>query len=64
MQDLVDFGHVVANSKVISKEVEILNHGSKSGDFKLKYSGEHPIAVIPSAGTIPPGSAQKIKVCI
>ena len=35
---------------------------SKAGDFKIKYSGDKPIAIIPSAGSIPPKSVQLIKV--
>ena len=62
IQDSVDFGHVVANSKVISKEIDVSNHGSKAGDFKIKYTGDKPIAVIPSCGTVPPGATQKVKV--
>ena len=58
----VNFRNVVANSKVIAREVSIYNHGSKDGEFKLKYSGDKPIAIIPSSGKIPPNSAQIIKV--
>ncbi|CAH1800026.1 unnamed protein product [Owenia fusiformis] len=58
----VDFGNVVKNSKVIAKEVTLYNHGSKAGDFKIKYSGDQPIAIIPSSGTVPAKTAQIIKV--
>ncbi|KAK3775916.1 hypothetical protein RRG08_017206 [Elysia crispata] len=60
--DGVDFGTVVANSKVVAKEITLTNTGSKSGDFKIKYTGLKPIAFIPSSGTVPPHSEQKIKV--
>ena len=60
--DHVDFGNVVANSKVVAKEITITNTGSKSGDFKIKYVGERPIAIIPNTGTVPPFSEQKVKV--
>ena len=58
----VDFGNVVANSKVIVKEILLYNHGSKEGDFKIKYSGDKGISIIPSSGKVPPSSAQVIKV--
>ncbi|XP_035825915.1 cilia- and flagella-associated protein 47 [Aplysia californica] len=60
--DEVDFGTVVANSKVVAKEITLTNSGSKNGDFKVKYPGDKPIAIIPNSGTIPPYSEQKIKV--
>ena len=60
----VNFGNVVANSKVIAKEVTLYNHGSKEGEFKLKYSGDKPIAIIPSSGKVPANSAQLIKVLL
>ena len=52
----------MAKSKVISREIPLFNHGSKAGDFKIKYSGDKPIAIIPSAGSIPAKSVQLIKV--
>ena len=58
----VNFGNVVANSKVISREIMLANHGSKAGDFKMRYSGDKPITVLPPSGTVPPGSAQIVKV--
>ena len=59
---MVDFGNVVANSKVNSREISVYNHGSKDGDFKIKYTGDKPIAIVPSSGKVPPHSAQVIKV--
>ena len=63
MEEPVDFGNVVANSKVIAKDILLYNHGSKEGEFKIKYSGEKGISIIPSSGKVPPNSAQVIKVC-
>ena len=60
----IKFGSVVANSKVIAREAVIYNHGSKEGEFKLKYSGDKPITVIPSTGKVPPQSSQVVKVNI
>ena len=58
----VNFGNLVANSKTISKEIALTNHGSKSGEFKIKYSGDKPIVIMPSSGSVPPKSVQLIKV--
>ena len=58
----MNFGNVVANSKVISREIQLANHGSKAGDFKIKYTGEKPITIMPASGTVPPGSAQIVKI--
>ncbi|KAK3096977.1 hypothetical protein FSP39_005325 [Pinctada imbricata] len=58
----VNFGNLVANSKTVSKEIALTNHGSKSGEFKIKYSGDKPIVIMPSSGSVPPKSVQLIKV--
>ncbi|XP_052708553.1 cilia and flagella-associated protein 47-like isoform X1 [Crassostrea angulata] len=62
IEEEIYFGNLVANSKTISKEISLFNHGSKSGEFKLKYSGDKPIAIMPSSGSVPPKSVQLIKV--
>jgi hypothetical protein len=59
----VDFGSILANSKVLVKEISLVNAGSKAGDFKIEYKGGKPIAIIPDRGTVPPDSVQIIKVC-
>jgi len=64
LQGPVDFGNVVANSKVITKEISLYNHGSKEGEFRLRYSGHLPIAITPSGGKVPAHSVQIIKVCL
>ncbi len=58
----VDFGSVVANSKVIVQNISIVNRGSASGTFKLKYNGNKPITFVPSMGTVPPRSVATVKV--
>ncbi|KAM4795930.1 cilia- and flagella-associated protein 47 [Rhinophrynus dorsalis] len=58
----VNFGNVIANSKVIYKEIGIMNHGSSPGTFKIKYSGYLPITIVPSSGTVDPKTKQIIKV--
>ena len=62
VDQIVDFGNVVANSKTIAREISLVNHGSKSGEFKIKYSGDKPIAIMPTSGSVPPKSVQLIKV--
>lgn len=58
----VPFPLKVANSKVIAKEIILYNHGSKEGEFKIKYGGVKPISLVPCSGKVPPNSAQIIKV--
>lgn len=62
IEEVVDFGSLVASSKTISKEIALTNHGSKAGEFKLKYSGDKPLAIVPTSGNVPPKSVQLIKV--
>ena len=62
IEQVVDFGNLVANSKTVSHEISLINHGSKAGEFKIKYPGEKPIAIMPSSGSVPPKSVQMIKV--
>ncbi|XP_055888207.1 cilia and flagella-associated protein 47-like isoform X1 [Biomphalaria glabrata] len=58
----VDFGTVVTNSKVVAREITVTNTGSKPGRFELKYSGYHPIAIVPNQGLVPANSETKIKI--
>ncbi|MGH0144520.1 UNVERIFIED_CONTAM: hypothetical protein FKN15_016434 [Acipenser sinensis] len=58
----VDFGKVVANSTVLSKEIGIVNHGSAPGAFKIKYQGYLPITIVPTSGIVEPKTMQLIKV--
>ncbi|KAL5010428.1 hypothetical protein ScPMuIL_012733 [Solemya velum] len=62
IENTVDFGSQVASSKTISHEIALVNHGSMAGEFKIKYSGDQPLAIIPNTGTVPPKSVQLIKV--
>ncbi|KAJ1117902.1 hypothetical protein NDU88_006098 [Pleurodeles waltl] len=56
----VNFGTLIANNKVISKEISITNHGSSPGAFKITYSGTIPISIQPSSGTVEPKTTQLI----
>ncbi|XP_040280927.1 cilia- and flagella-associated protein 47 [Bufo bufo] len=58
----VNFGDLVANSKVIYKEIAVTNHGSSPGTFKIKYSGHFPITISPTSGIVEPKKMQIIKV--
>ena len=62
IDDLVDFGNVVANSKVISKEINVYNRGSKEGEFKINYTGSHDFTITPSSGKVPARSVQSVRV--
>ncbi|XP_043927775.1 cilia- and flagella-associated protein 47 [Protopterus annectens] len=62
IQPEVDFGTVIANSKVIYKEIEIKNHGSAPGAFKIKYKGNLPVNIMPSNGIVQPKTSQLVKV--
>ncbi|XP_022089961.1 cilia- and flagella-associated protein 47-like isoform X2 [Acanthaster planci] len=57
-----NFGTVVRNSKLLSTQVSLYNHGSLPGNFKINYTGLQPITIFPSTGTLQPKTAQVIKV--
>lgn len=58
----IDFGMVVANSRVLSQEVPLINHGSMTGQFTVSYTGKYPIVITPSSGKVEPKTIQLIKV--
>ncbi|XP_074844435.1 cilia- and flagella-associated protein 47 [Carettochelys insculpta] len=60
----INFGTVVANSKVISKEISIANHGSSPGAFKIDYNRSVPVNIAPTSGVVEPKTLQLIKVDI
>ncbi|NXU59159.1 CFA47 protein, partial [Turnix velox] len=64
IQSEINFGAVVANSKIISKEISIANRGSSSGIFKITYDGVVPLNIEPTSGAVKPKSVKKIKVNI
>ncbi|XP_072195940.1 cilia- and flagella-associated protein 47 [Excalfactoria chinensis] len=63
-QTEVDFGTVIASSKVISKEIRIANHGSLSGAFKISYNGDILLDIKPTSGLVEPKSFKVVKVQI
>ncbi|XP_026954861.1 LOW QUALITY PROTEIN: cilia- and flagella-associated protein 47-like, partial [Sagmatias obliquidens] len=58
----VNFGTLVANSKVYCKEINIINHGRVPGMFKTEYQGQLPIVTFPTIGIVQPKSSMVIKV--
>nr|XP_046174926.1 cilia- and flagella-associated protein 47-like [Oncorhynchus gorbuscha] len=62
MESLADFGSVMANSQVISKEVELTNQGSAPGSFQVLYDGDQSIRLSPSSGILQSGATQWLKV--
>uniref|UniRef100_A0A8C6DN97 Cilia and flagella associated protein 47 n=1 Tax=Moschus moschiferus TaxID=68415 RepID=A0A8C6DN97_MOSMO len=58
----VNFGTLVASSKVYCKEINIINHGSVPGIFKTEYQGQLPIVIFPTSGVVQPKSSMVIKV--
>ncbi|NXT79712.1 CFA47 protein, partial [Zapornia atra] len=60
----INFGTVIANSKIISKEINISNHGSSSGTFKISYDGVVLLKIDPISGVVEPNSVKMVKVDI
>ncbi|XP_059580365.1 cilia- and flagella-associated protein 47 [Alligator mississippiensis] len=60
----INFGTVIANSKIISKEISITNHGSSPGAFKITYSGSVPLNILPTSGVVEPKAVHLVKVDI
>ncbi|XP_022363689.1 cilia- and flagella-associated protein 47 [Enhydra lutris kenyoni] len=58
----VNFGTLVADSKVYCKEINIINHGRAPGTFKAEYQGQLPIVIFPSNGIVEPKSSVIVKV--
>ena len=45
-----------------TKDIAILNHGIKHGDYKIYLEPDLPFKVLPLEGTIQPGYSQPIRV--
>ncbi|KAM5221375.1 cilia and flagella-associated protein 47-like [Ctenodactylus gundi] len=59
---VVDFGTLVSNSKVHSKEINIINHGKVPGMFNIDYQGQLPVLFFPTYGAVKPKSSVIIRV--
>ena len=57
-----DFGVTVADGKVLAQQVFVINEGSLTGEFKIRYNGNQPITIMPSGGIVKPGAKQPVKV--
>ncbi|KFU94784.1 Uncharacterized protein CXorf22, partial [Chaetura pelagica] len=60
----INFDAVIANSKIISKEISIANLGSSPGTFKISYDGDVLLNIEPTSGVVEPESRKTIKVDI
>ena len=60
----MDFGTTVADGQVFTKEIAILNHGTKCGDFKIFANPALPFHFMPADGTVNPGYSQPIRVIL
>ncbi|XP_063249073.1 cilia- and flagella-associated protein 47 isoform X2 [Prinia subflava] len=60
----VNFGEMIANSKLVSKEISITNHGTTAGVFRVSYNGVVLLNIKPARGVVKPKSVRKIKVDI
>ncbi|NXY41348.1 CFA47 protein, partial [Ceuthmochares aereus] len=60
----INFGAVIANSKIISKKISIANHGLSSGTFKISYDGAVLLNIEPTSGVVEPKSVERVKVDI
>ena len=52
----------MADGKVLVQEVYVINEGSLTGEFKIRYNGDQPITIMPSGGIVKPGAKQSVKV--
>ncbi|NWS75294.1 CFA47 protein, partial [Crotophaga sulcirostris] len=60
----INFGAVIANSKIISKEISIANSGSSSGTFEISYDGVVLLNIKPTSGVVEPKSIATVNVDI
>ncbi|NXQ30852.1 CFA47 protein, partial [Alaudala cheleensis] len=60
----VNFGEMIANNKLVTKEISISNRGTTSGVFRISYDGVVLVNIKPARGVVKPKSVRKIKVDI
>ncbi|NXO63125.1 CFA47 protein, partial [Phainopepla nitens] len=60
----LNFGEMIANNKLVTKEIRISNHGTTSGVFRIVYDGVVLLNIKPARGVVKPNSVRKIKVDI
>lgn len=59
-----DLGTIVADGQVYTRDIAILNHGIKYGEFKIDIEDNLPFKVMPLEGFVQPGYSQPIRVSI
>uniref|UniRef100_U3JFX4 Cilia and flagella associated protein 47 n=1 Tax=Ficedula albicollis TaxID=59894 RepID=U3JFX4_FICAL len=60
----VNFGEMIANNKLVTKEFSISNRGTTSGIFRISYDGVVLFNIKPVRGAVKPKSVRKIGVDI
>ncbi|NXB44911.1 CFA47 protein, partial [Leucopsar rothschildi] len=60
----VNFGEMIANNKLVTKEISITNRGTTSGIFRISYDGVVLLHIKPARGVVKPKSVRKIGVDI
>ncbi|NXB02908.1 CFA47 protein, partial [Cnemophilus loriae] len=60
----MNFGEMIANNKLVTKEINISNSGTTSGVFRVSYDGVVLLNIKPTRGVVKPKSVRKIKVDI
>ncbi|NWZ81354.1 CFA47 protein, partial [Poecile atricapillus] len=60
----VNFGEMIANNKLVTKEISVTNRGTTSGVFRVTYDGVVLLNIKPARGVVKPKSVRKIKVDI
>ncbi|NXB74729.1 CFA47 protein, partial [Donacobius atricapilla] len=64
MESEVNFGEMIANNKLVTKEISITNRGTISGVFRIMYDGVVLLNIKPVRGVVKPKSVRKIQVDI
>ncbi|XP_057901557.1 cilia- and flagella-associated protein 47 [Melospiza georgiana] len=62
IQSEVNFGEMIANSKLVTKQISISNRGTIAGVFKISYDGVVLLNIKPLRGVVKPKSTRKIRV--
>ncbi|XP_026647666.2 cilia- and flagella-associated protein 47 isoform X1 [Zonotrichia albicollis] len=62
IQSEVNFGEMIANSKLVTKQISISNRGTIAGIFKISYDGVVLLNIKPLRGVVKPKSTRKIRV--
>ncbi|NXK65254.1 CFA47 protein, partial [Sylvietta virens] len=60
----LNFGEMIANSKLVTKKISISNRGTASGVFRIFYDGLVLLNIKPARGVVKPKSVRKIRIDI